>query len=317
MSISITNLGSSNGTATAPDFDDNVDRTSYSNSAWTPPSDNNCIILLWVYNTRGTTLGSAGTVSGNGLTWTQQTTVGTDPGAQTHRLTCYAAISTGTAVNGATTVSFGSDTQSSCLMQFQQVTGVDLTGGLAGAIRQEPTNSSNAATSLAVTLSAAANSNNRFAAGIGHGQPEGATPENGWDELDDINGSGPGHALSTFWDSDSVADTTPSASWATSGAGLGIAIEIVAAAVSGTTYNEAVSISKIVDFDLGVEQTFDARKGNVATADFPANPTSADAFLANNVGTTSYSQSVDAGDTPANSVDADSFPSTGLEASDT
>jgi len=241
MAIAITNLGSS----AAPDYENNVDATSYANASWTPPTADNSIILLWAYNTKATDLGSAGTVSGNGLTWTQQATVGTDPGAQAHRLTCYAAISTGTATAGATTVDFGGVTQSSIIMEFQQVTGVDLTGGLAGAIIQQPTNSGNGITSLAVTLSAANDADNRFAVGIGHGQPEGITFEAGWDELDDINGTSPGHQLASAWDSDSVADVSPSASWITSGAGLGIALEIVAAPEITQTYEESVSISKI------------------------------------------------------------------------
>jgi hypothetical protein len=239
MAILVTNLGNS----AAPDFENNADAASYANASWTPPSADNCIILLWVYNTKATDLGVAGTVSGNSLTWVNQASVGTDPGAQTHRLTCYAAISTGTATAGQTTVSFAGVTQSSIIMQFQQVTGVDLTGGIAGVIIQQPTNSSNSATSLAVNLSAAGSPNNRFAAAIGHGQPEGASAEAGWDELDDMNGTSPGHALMSMWDSDSVADTSPSASWTTAGAAVGIAIEIVAAAV-GSTYEESVTLGK-------------------------------------------------------------------------
>ena len=245
MAIGVTNLGATTPAGVvAPDFDDNVDRTAYSNASWTPPTADNCIILLWVYNTKATTVGSAGTVTGNGLTWTLQASNAVDPGAQTHRLSLYAAISTGTASAGATTVDFAGVTQTSCLMMFQQVTGVDLTGGLAGAIIQEPTNTSSSATSLSANLSAAGNANNRFFAGIGHGQPEGASAEAGWDELDDFGNTTPGHALMVMWDADSVADTSPLGSWTTAGAAIAISIE-VKAAPSASTYEVALTLAKV------------------------------------------------------------------------
>jgi hypothetical protein len=248
MAISVTNLGASTPAGiVAPDFESSADATSYANASWTPPSADNCIILLWVYNTKATDVGVAGSVSGNGLTWTLQASNAVDPGAQTHRLTLYAAISTGTATAGQTTVSFAGVTQSGIIMMFQQVEGVDLTGALAGVIIQQPSNTSSSANSLAANLSAASDPANRFFAGVGHGQVEGANAEAGWNELDDWGGASPGRALLVMWDADSVADTSPTVSWTTAGAAVAISCEVVAApAVGGSTFEEAVTIAKDV-----------------------------------------------------------------------
>jgi hypothetical protein len=221
VAVTGTNLGSS----AAPDFESTTDGSLFANVSWTPPTCD--LILLWVFNTRSTDLGSAGAVSGNGLTWTQIQTVGRDAGTITYRLTLYAADARSGASAGQTTVSFAGDTQTSVIMEFQRVDGVDLSGGVAAAFVQTPTNN-NTSTNLAITLSAASDIANRFFAAIGHGTNENHTVEAGWDELDDLGGFTPGHALVSFWDSDSVADLTPSASWTTSGAAVGIAIEIKA-----------------------------------------------------------------------------------------
>ncbi len=246
MAITVTNLGASTPAGiVAPDFQSSADATSYAGASWTPPSADNCIILCWVYNTRAATIGTAGAVTGNSLTWTLQASNGVDPGAQTHRLTVYAAISTGTATAGATTVDYSGDTQSGIIVMFQQVEGVDLTGALAGAIIQQPSNTSSSATSLSANLSAAGSANNRFFAGIGHGQPEGASAEAGWDELDDFGSTSPGRALMVMWDADSVADTSPLGSWTTAGAAIAISLEVVAAA-GASTFEEAITLGKVI-----------------------------------------------------------------------
>lgn len=247
MALAVVNLGDSlPGAIDAPDFESSTDATSYANASWTPPTADNCIILLWVYNTKATTVGVAGTVTGNGLTWTLQASNAVDPGAQTHRLTLYAAISTGTASAGQTTVDYAGVTQSGIIMMFQQVTGVDLTGALAGTIIQQPSNTTSSANSLAANLSAASDAANRFMAGVGHGAAEGASAEAGWDELDDWGGASPGRALLVMWDADSVADVSPTVSWATAAAAVAISIEVVAAPETNQTYEESVTIAKDV-----------------------------------------------------------------------
>lgn len=247
MAIAVVNLGDSlPGAIDAPDFESSTDATSYANASWTPPTADNCIILLWVYNNKATTVGVAGTVTGNGLTWTLQASNAVDPGAQTHRLTLYAAISTGTASAGQTTVDYAGVTQSGIIMMFQQVTGVDLTGALAGTIIQQPSNTTSSANSLAANLSAASDAANRFMAGVGHGANEGADAELGWDELDDWGGASPGRSLLVMWDSDSVADTSPTVSWATAAAAVAISIEVVAAPETSQTYEDSVTIGKVV-----------------------------------------------------------------------
>lgn len=297
MAIAVTNLGNS----AAPDTQNGADASSYANSPWTPPSADNCIILLWVYNTRATNLGSAGTVSGNNLTWTQQATVGVDPGAQTHRLTCYAAISTGTATAGATTVSFGSDTQSGIIMEFQQAEGVDLASGLAGAIRQKPTNSSSSATSLNVNLAAAGDAPNRVVAGIGHGQNEGSTEKTDWTRLDDLFGSAPGRSLLTQW-RESQFETPASASWTTAGAALGIAIELVAAPEPPEPPAPVV-----VTVTKGYVSASDTLAGSVATTSFLAGSSS---------GSDSVDSGVSATSSEANSVSTTDTGTSGVEAID-
>jgi hypothetical protein len=249
MAINVVNLGDSLPAGIdAPDFESSTDATSYANASWTPPTADNSVVLLWVYNTKATTVGVAGTVTGNGLTWTLQASNAVDPGAQTHRLTLYAAISTGTASAGQTTVDYAGVTQSGIIMMFQQVTGVDLTGALAGVIIQQPTNTTSSANSLAANLSAASDADNRFMAGVGHGQPEGASAEAGWDEIDDWGGSSPGRALLVMWDTDSVADTSPTVSWTTAGAAVAISIELVAAPETNQTYEDSVTIGKVLNY---------------------------------------------------------------------
>lgn len=225
MALVFDNLGASSGSATAPDYETSADATSYANASWSPTADE--LYLLFVGNSKAADIGSAPTVTGNGITWANQASNAIDPGAQTHRLTCYAAL--GSALSaGATTCSFGAVTQSSIEMVFLRITGADLSGGIAGAIVQKPTATANS-TSISVGLAAAGNANNRVVAGVYHAQPEDATPRSLWTKLDSVWGSSPGRSVMTEYRSDAF-ETTASASWTTSGAAVIIALEIKAAA---------------------------------------------------------------------------------------
>lgn len=237
MAITITNLGaSSGGSASAPDFDDGVDRSSYSTASWTPPTSG--LILLWVYNTRTTSLGSAPTVSGNGITWLALGSDGVDSGSQTHRCTLFAAKAGGSSA-GQTTVSFAGDTQSSCIACFVHVIGADVTGTTLNSIQQTTTNNANGVTSLTVTLATATSTANRFFCGIGHGEPETHTPESGWTAIDEVYGTTPGHGLLTMWHASSTSDKTPTVSWTTSRGAAGVACEVkeLASAETNTIAN--------------------------------------------------------------------------------
>jgi len=229
--IAFANLGASVGQGAEgevnPDINLATDVTSYSNASWTPPTDG--LIIAFVLSAR-----SGGpdtpTMSGNSLTWVQ---IGTTLAIGSGRgLSLFAANASG-ATTGATTVSFGANTQLGCIVSFFQATGVDLSGGVAAAFVQSPSNSGTA-TSGSVTLSAAASSANRPIAAFGHLVNEVSTERANWTEVDDMHGVGFPRGLITQWRSDAF-ETTASASWTTSADWGGIAAELKAEAAAAAS----------------------------------------------------------------------------------
>lgn len=237
MAITFTNLGASQGTAVAPDVNTSTNAASYATSSWTPPTTG--IIILFVINSRDTDLSVEPTVSGNSLTWLKIATVAIDSGVDTYRITLFAADAAG-ATTGATTVSFGAETQSGCILEFLQAEGVNIGEGIAAAFIQSPTNSGTAATSGSVTLAGASNSNNRPVVCFFHAANEGTGRNPAWDEADDLRHATPAMAGETQSRSD-VFDTAATATWTTSSDWLGIAAELRAS----LTYEESVSIAAV------------------------------------------------------------------------
>ena len=230
MAISFTNLGQSS----APDFTSTTNATSYASASWTPPSSG--LLLVAVYNRVSSGTAAVPSVSGNGVTWTQVATVLSSNSR--HRLSLFAAGATGSSA-GATTFSFGTQSQTACSAAFCYASGVDLSGGVAAAFVQAPTASGGNATSVSVALAAAAAAENRPFAAFAHSTSEDTTPRTGWTELDDL--------LTGFKSLETQArvdafETTASASWATASQALGIAVELKAAAVAPVHEGEATLV---------------------------------------------------------------------------
>jgi len=221
MAIAFANLGASAN----PDINDGVDATSFSNTSWTPPTTG--IIIVFVTAKRAGATDTP-TMSGNSLTWTQ---IGStlDMGGNNHRMTLFAADATG-ATTGVTTIDFAGNTQIYCTASFFQVTGVDISGGVAAAFIQQPTNGEASNTTGTITLAAAANSNNRPIAAFFHIVNEAKTPRANWTELDDLTGTAPTRNLETQYRDDAF-ETTASATWATADRWAGMAAELKAEAV--------------------------------------------------------------------------------------
>jgi hypothetical protein len=215
-SIAFDNLGASAN----PDIDDTVDRTSYTNISWTPPT----IGLIMVYVVSNTAAGTptTPTMSGNSLTWTQIATVGN--GTIHKRITLFGANASGS-TTGITTVDFGAETQDRCEAAFMSVTGVDLTGGVAAAFVQAPPGDATG-TSGSITLAPAGDSLNRPISGW-HLNAGGISiiPRANWTEVDQLT---VGNRTETQCRPDAF-ETTASATWdGASRAWLGIAAELKA-----------------------------------------------------------------------------------------
>jgi hypothetical protein len=257
--ISFTNLGNSAN----PDIADSSDATSYSNSSWTPPTDG--LILLFV-STQTATSGAqvAPTVSGNNLTWVQIATRQFDDpgGTDLRRITLFAADASGS-TTGQTTIDFGSNTQLNCLASFFQATGVDLSGGVAAAFVQSPTNEGTDGTESSVTLSAAADSRNRPIYGSAQTTSQNQTPRSGWTEADDLTISSPTDGLETQWREDAF-ETTASATFSEVEDWGCIAAELKALVSAGGTRVANVAVVILNAIQPGVVAGAASRTANVA-----------------------------------------------------
>ena len=217
MALAFANLGVSAN----PDINTGTDGTSAATASWVPPASGLICAFVWTRSTNG----HIQAMSGNGITWHQIATV---QSATVHRLTLFAANASGS-TTGATTISIvGGDTAIGFRVSFLHVTGVDLTGGVAAAFVQAPTNQAANVATLSVNLAAAGNAANRAIAGFAHAANEATTPRTNWTELDDLATGAPNNALETQYRGDAF-ETTASASWASSVQALGIAAEIKAA----------------------------------------------------------------------------------------
>lgn len=233
MTITFSNLGVS----AAPDFFNNSDLSSYSTGSWTPPTSG---LILCFVGDRISTSGSAPTppaptVSGNGITWTQISTVlwRVVSGTARVRLTLFAANASGSST-GATTIDFGGNVRVRCDASFFLAEGVDLSGGVAAAFVQAATNSSTLSNSLSVSLAAAGHADNRPVAGVYTDVNEDVTPRASWTEADDSGSSSPVSRLATQYREDAF-DSAASASWTTADHCGIIAAELKAAVAGGST----------------------------------------------------------------------------------
>ena len=112
----------------------------------------------------------------------------------------------------------------------------------ADAVVQYNTNTGSGGTGLTVTLAAFADSNNRPVAFFAHRADEATTPEAGYTELYDGNIPSPVMGYEAEWHA-TTADTTPSATWATSGVPAGgFALEIAAAPTCTYDYQRTLTV---------------------------------------------------------------------------
>jgi hypothetical protein len=172
---------------------------------------------------------SATSVSGAGLTFTEVGTTGGLPYSGTsgnRRIQAWRALVTAGATTGsiAITLNGTSTAMDAVLLEFG---GVDTSGTNGSGAVVQSTSKAGSGTSLALTLSAFGSSNNRPVAFFNHRVNEATTEKLGYTELDDGTHGTPIAGAECEWNA-STADTTPSASWATSANAGGFAIEVKA-----------------------------------------------------------------------------------------
>ena len=147
----------------------------------TPTS--NALVLLWVENLSGGSAPATPTVSGNSLTWTQVTTVEFNTTASSlSRLTLFKAQGASPTA-GVVTIDFGGATQGNCVWSISEYTGVST----ANPITQYASNRGDSVSSLTVTLSAFASTDNITVAGFGADQNVAIDHDTGWTEVHDFS----------------------------------------------------------------------------------------------------------------------------------
>lgn len=149
MAIGVTALTSSgNGSTT--------DASSYVTASITPSA--NKLIVIGALGRQASGTPATPTVTGCGLTWSQIVT--NNPSAvATRRQTLLGA--TGSPSTDTLTIDFGGTTQSQCWWSVFELDGVDLSGGVAGAVVQTKTLNFNNFQNVTLTMtSALANANN-------------------------------------------------------------------------------------------------------------------------------------------------------------
>jgi hypothetical protein len=179
------------------------------------------------------TAGTVTSVSGAGLTFTEIGTAGGLPyGPDYRRIQAWRALATSGAGTGVVTVTLSGNPSPAFGAVMLAFSGMKTSGSNgADAVANYMTNSAGSGTSLTVTMSAFANSNNRPVAFFSHRAQEVTNNEAGYTELWDGQTSAIAMGYEAEWHAN-VAETTPSASWATSGANGGFALEIARADTS-------------------------------------------------------------------------------------
>lgn len=202
MAIEITNLGASTDTTAAnPDIRSESLSTTYSNSAWTPPSG---LILCYVWNSAVVTVQEP-TLSGNGLTW--ELLISAQYVGTTRMVSVHAANGAG-ATNGATTFTFGG-LQTACYGLFLRATGVDLLGGVPAAVVNA--DGTGTGTSGLINLGPI-KPDDRIVSFFAHEANEGLTERLSWTRLDDLTGTSPANGILTQFRPDGP-ENVASASW--------------------------------------------------------------------------------------------------------
>jgi hypothetical protein len=203
---------------------DPTDSTTYNTASVTPGASR--LILVLDSGRRSSGVGAQPTITGCGLTWVQ---VGTIAFGTTRRASISRAM--GTPSSGAITITYAA-TLEFAHWQVIEVDGMDTSGtNGSGAIVGSAVTGTDTNTSLSLTLPAFGSANNAALGFFVHAANESTAPGSGFSEIVDFNNA---YDASTGFQSEyKLNSTTVDASWATSQAAWGIALEIKAAAGGG------------------------------------------------------------------------------------
>jgi hypothetical protein len=164
--------------------------------------------------------------TGHGVSWTKLTLAANDI-STTHAISIWVADSGASPTSAACTAQWTTNRTGAAIIEYE-ITGADLTAGAVAAIVQNPTNTGTGLSGT-LSLSAASASANRLLAFFAHLANQGTTPRTDWTEPvgSDGNFNNPATGVEGQYRDDAF-ETTASASWATSSAWRGVALEIAA-----------------------------------------------------------------------------------------
>lgn len=203
-----------------------ANQTSYTTASISPTAD--ALVLLSVLR-NDDTLGTAPSITGNGLTWQLvRSCVYDNAGGVRADLSVYRAMGASPSA-GAVTIGFSADGQLGCQWSITEFTGVDTSGSNGSGAIVQSASVSGTATSLSASLSAFSRRSHATFGAFAHQANETTTHEGGWSDLSDTGYANPAENLQTQWRNDN--DTSVTASWATSALAGAIGIELKA----GTT----------------------------------------------------------------------------------
>lgn len=207
---------------------DSTDQTTAFTTASITPTTSR-LVLAWIGQVAAATPG-APTLSGNGLTWVQVTTVVLSP----RRLTLFRAM--GTASAGAVTITGDGSTITMCGWTISEFAGVS-SGGTNGssALVQSTTNSVSGAASLTVTLGTFASAGNGTVGGFMHSANSSITEGSGFAILGQAAGATPNTTIGSEFLA--TNDTSVDASVGSTPNWTGIAAEI-----GGSTFVPQITV---------------------------------------------------------------------------
>ena len=182
------------------------------------------ILVAFVVGTMASSPADPIDVTGHGRPFTQ-IPLTANTLSTTHILSVWALRVGAGNSSSATTVTFGSSQTGCAIIEFE-ITGADIGGLVENAIIQQPTNNGTGTTGT-VTLASPANSNNRPLSFFVHLANEATTFRTNWTETTGADGNfnNPATGAEAQFRNDAF-ETTASATWSTSSAWRGVALEI-------------------------------------------------------------------------------------------
>lgn len=192
--------------------------TSFATASITPSA--NVTLIAFFHSSRGGTP-TTPTASGNGLTWTNRSSVTIGD----VRITLFSATGSSPSA-GSITFSTGAETQNRAGWSVFEISGSDYatTDGIRTANIVTATGTGSI---LSMTLGAFANVNNGAIAGYGIKIAEAITADSGWTEIHDLQNATESLSIETQFIASN--DTSASGDWATNADSSSIAAEILIA----------------------------------------------------------------------------------------